>query len=257
MRTKFEPEEPSQAYLDEVLCILRDALSGDLLGLYLHGSAVQCDFRSETSDIDLLGLVSGPLVEARKFELVSRLAHCAKPVPAAGLEIILVLASAVKEPVFDFPFEFALATGVSWPTQSEPSATSSDIVIHIELCRQSGRALFGPSPKEVFGSVDRTLLCRALIEELRWHKKDLLRQRSESTLENAVVNAARSVLVAESGRLVSKSEGARDWLRRFPNDDLVSRALACRLGEDFAPISQASVEAFLDKAIELVPERLD
>ncbi|MEM6475596.1 MAG: aminoglycoside adenylyltransferase domain-containing protein [Pseudomonadota bacterium] len=253
MKAPLEQNESVLTYLEKVTSLVRDTLGQDLKGLYLHGSGAQSDYNQGTSDIDILGVVAtGSISDAQRSKLVSRLTHDALPVPAKGLEIILCPEDAVCEPVLDLPFDFALSTGHSWPTQCEPRGTASDSLINITLCRQSGISLFGPPPDQVLAPVPRDLLREALIEEIEWHQQNLFVEPEGATPENAVLNAARSLYAAETGRILSKSEGARWWLERYPEDELVAGALAIRKGEQTAALEEARTRNFLARAKSLI-----
>lgn len=245
-----------ETYLNNLVQRIRPILGNRLVGLYLHGSAVQSDFHPGRSDIDLLSLVSGKLNDPDRESLTDILSHKSMPVPARGLEFLLCTAESARNPIFEFPYEYALSTGVEWGTVWEPSGCTSDTVIHALVCRQSGRALFGPPPEQTFGPISQDLLQKALIAEMEWHIRELPKRTDPLLPANAVLNAARSVHASQTGRIVSKTEGAQIWLKDHPVDPLVLGALSFRGGEGpFAP-ETSGVAKFIKKAIETV-ERFD
>ncbi len=252
MGNKIKENERVERYLDEITTSIQQILGDHLTGLYLHGSAVQSDFRESMSDIDIIGIVAGQLSKAQQADLTSSLSHNARPVPVAGLEFILCTAETVREPTLDFQFAFALSTGANWPTVYEPAGTANDTLIDLELCRQSGRVLTGPPVEQIFGPVARDLLCTALIEELQWHRRNLLNPADILAGENAVLNGARSVYAAETGRILSKTEGGRWWLEQHGPDSLVAQALASRGKRQTDSLSLARTRAFLDHTMQLI-----
>lgn len=245
-------DETVSAYLDDVTQAVRQTLGGNLMGLYLHGSAVQGDFHSHLSDLDLLGVVSQSLPPAHRAELARQLPNEVRPVAAKGLEVILCQHKAVQTPQFECPFEFALSTGPQWPTVCEPAGIASDILIHMALCHRAGRALTGPHPAQIFAPVPSMLLRRALIAELHWHLENLLAPLDDPRGENAVLNAARSFHAAQTGAILSKSVGGRLWLDSYPGDCLVEAALACRKNREQGPLDKAQIRDFLHRVIELI-----
>lgn len=236
-------------YLSETTQSFRDVLRDNLVGLYLCGSLVQDDFEAHRSDIDLLGVVSEKLDDETREQLVSRLSHQARAVPARGLEAVLFPADAVRSPGVDFPFEFAISTGPEGGPESEPRGTADDMLIDIALCRQAAIALAGPPANVAFAPIPRHLLGHALMEELQWHIGAVRKRSDNSAAVNAILNAARSLHAAETGQILSKTEGGRRWLRRHPFDDMVARALSCREKGQAAPIDPVAASDFVDEVI--------
>jgi hypothetical protein len=240
------PQADIEVYLHDLTDVVLRHLGADLLGLYLHGSAVQGDLQPQTSDLDVLGVLARPLSDDQRAGLAADLAHERRPVPAMGLELILCLADQARAPAYDFRFEFALSTGASWSTESEPPGTSSDLVINVALCREDGRAL---TARTLFGPVPREALARALADELRWHQQHLDEEPGDPSGANAVLNAARSVYAARTGRVVSKTAGGLWWLDQRPQEELVLQALALRRGDRSGGLARPAVRAFLEHAL--------
>lgn len=223
-------------------------LGSQLVGLYLHGSAVLGDFHAGASDLDLLGVVSGPVDEACLAQLETGIVALAPQLAVAGVEFILCAADTVAAPSENPPFVFALSAGRDWPTEREAAGTLPDLPILFALCRQAGIALAGQPPTDIFGPVPRAALIDALLAEMHWHRDHALEAEHDASGAQAVLNAARSVYAAETGVIVSKTEGAQRWLARHPGDVLVAEALALRLGTGREPLDRNNVLAFLDRA---------
>ena len=238
-----------RGYLSETTQSFKDVLRDNLVGLYLCGSLVQNDFEAHRSDIDLLGIVSGELADTTRAQLVSQLSHEALAVPARGLEAVLFLADAVRSPKLGFPFEFALSTGPEGEPECEPPGIADDMLIDIALCRDAGIALAGPPANNAFAPISDGLLRHALIDELQWHKREVRKDLDDTAAVNAILNAARSLHAAETGRILSKTEGGRWWLQRYPFDDTVAWAVSCRERGQAAPIAPVAASDFVDKVI--------
>jgi streptomycin 3"-adenylyltransferase len=209
---------------DEVLAYAR-ALSGalaelrsDLVGMYLHGSAVIGGFHPARSDVDVLAVVgrAGTAAEQRILgEAIAAVGGC----PGAGLELSVITA-ATAAALGDCPYEVhvnttgptdAIATGADRP--GDP-----DLVLHVAVCRQRGLAVHGPPADRVFGPVPRDRILGALAAELRWAV-------DHASPAYVVLNACRALRYAEEGRLCSKIDGGEWYLRRHPGDGIVAAAL--------------------------------
>jgi len=245
------PSETIGSYLKMVTSTVGEVMGESLVALYLHGSAVQQDFDPSVSDVDILGIVKGPLDANLRNALTRRLNHEALPCPVQGFEFILCTAQSVQEPIFAMPFEYALSTGPHWPLQHEHSSAISDTLIHLTLCRQSGRVLLGPSPSDLVAPVPIALLRRALVAELEWHLEDLGKSLDRAAQRNAVLNAARSASAARTGYILSKSEGARRWSAIDPFADLVARAFESRMRRA-TDLDTEEIRAFLRRVIAMI-----
>ena len=244
--------EDIREYLSEITQSFKDVLGGNLVGLYLCGSLVQNDFEPHRSDIDLLGIVSTAPDEATRDQLVSRLSHAARAVPARGLEVVLFPADAVQSPGRGFTFAFALSTSPEGEVECAPPGIADDMLIDIALCRDAGIALAGPPANMAFAPISQNFLCHALIDELRWHQREVQKRLDDTAAVNAILNAARSLHAAQTGQILSKTEGGRWWLKNYPLDDAVAWALSCReSGQGIGSVSLAPAAAidFVDAVI--------
>jgi hypothetical protein len=99
-----------EAYTATVADRLLGVLGADLVGVYLHGSAVLGGWRAEVSDVDLLGVAAGPIQAPARRGVAERLTDPALPCPAAhGLEFSLITAAAARAPTRSPPFELHVA----------------------------------------------------------------------------------------------------------------------------------------------------
>lgn len=244
-------------YLISTRQAFEQILGGNLVGLYLCGSLVQSDFRADRSDIDLLGVVANELDETSRIELSARLAHDTSAVPARGLETVLFTEHTAQHPVSELPYEFAISTGPEWQTEIQQRGTAGDMLIDIVLCLQVGRTLFGASPDKVFRPVPLDLLHKALIEELHWHRQEVQKRSSDTSFTNAILNAARSLHAAETGQILSKTQGGLWWLQRNPSDRLVVEALDCRDSGQPPAIGPNAALVFVENVISRIENLRD
>lgn len=237
-------------YLEELVRVHFEILGEDLTALYLHGSLVQDDFKPESSDIDILGVVAGPISTDKRSELAVRLSHEMLPVPAFGLELILCELDDLRVPAASVPYGFALSTGKEWGLQVETEGSTSDILVHMQLCRQAGVALVGAPAFKLFADIPAATLRKGLLGELKWHRDDLQIRPSAQSITNAVLNAARSLHAAETCKIISKTAGARWWLNHTPQDEAVVMALNHRNGRSTKAPSLQLAQDFVELAIE-------
>lgn len=246
----FGAGSPVPTYLEEVASVHRRVLGDGLIALYLHGSSVQGDFHPGKSDLDILGVVAGVIGADEREALVAGMKHEALPVPAFGLELILCSTDAVRAPGVAIPYEFALSTGSEWGVQVEARGTTSDSLVHMQLCRQASVALAGPPACDVLAAISPELLRAGLMGEMFWHREDLRTDPGDPSVTNAVLNAARSLHAVETGEIISKTEGGKRWLARHPGPLVVTQALAFREGRAGLGPDLLAAQEFVEAVIE-------
>jgi hypothetical protein len=151
------PMDPlTAAYVEQAATRLAGVLGGQLVGNYLHGSAVLGGFTRARSDIDLLAVTASALTGNLKRQLAVALSHTALPCPAVGLELSVVTHATALAPVPTPPFELHLATatgphGTAKVVDGRGHPGDPDLLLHFAVCRDHGRQLgHGPPPPAVF-----------------------------------------------------------------------------------------------------------
>ncbi|GIH14402.1 aminoglycoside adenylyltransferase domain-containing protein [Rugosimonospora africana] len=232
----------------------------DLVGVYLHGSAVLGGFQPGRSDVDVLAVVERPGTVDAQRAMGEAVAASARSCPGAGLELSVitvttaatigcgpVAASAANRlrPQSDglaaCPFEVhvnttapdaAIVTGADHP--GDP-----DLVLHCAVCRDHARAVTGPPPDRVFGPVPAERVLAAMTADLRW-------AIDQGHIGYAVLNACRALRYAESGLLCSKRDGADWYLARHPGDPVVLAARDHARSGDPVPVAEGATR-FLEQ----------
>lgn len=189
-----------------------------LVGLYLHGSAVLGGFVRSGSDVDILGVLAGPLDRAGQERVGAALAAVADPAPGTGLELSLITAATAAD-LGECRFEVHVATGADRKVVAGADRPGDpDLILHAEVCRRHGYPVHGPSPGAVFGPVPRRRLLAAVHQEVDWGL-------DHSSLAYAVLNACRAERFAVTGELVGKVAAGQWALARWPDQPVLAQAL--------------------------------
>ena len=216
-------EPPVAAFLQRVVDELRDDLGDELVGVYLHGSLALGSYYPPKSDLDLLVLVRRALDVAER-ERASRLfVRLSEDRPTLGdVEVSFVTEHAAR--TFEHPMPFEVHYGCSWndriaagDVDYAENRRDPDLAAHVSSVRESGVALAGPPPPEVFAPVPQADFLDSILGDLEWICED------ENILESpyyGVLNACRVLMVlADRGRRVpSKEEGALWALENLPEE---------------------------------------
>ncbi|KAJ6781986.1 hypothetical protein PWT90_01272 [Aphanocladium album] len=251
-------DSSSEKYLQELSQVISKALTGNLTGIFLHGSAVLGGYDARRSDLDVLVVVPSPITERQRAAVAEALSDKELPCPAMGLEMSVVTEGAVANVNSSSPaFELHLTTAPldSKAIDGRGHGGDPDLVLHFAVCREKGRSLASTTKKsreEVFGVVPRELILSQLLDELTWAAND-------APKHYAVLNASRAWMYKETEQLVSKVAGGEWALRRMQekssdhdNTDLVQVALAKQNGEDDVDMVADDVQRYVDSVLQIM-----
>jgi predicted nucleotidyltransferase len=220
---------------DEVARLVGEVLGDDLLGAYLHGSAVLGGLRPH-SDIDVLAVLGRHTTPEERREIVERLLKIsgarARRGAARPVELTMVVRAEVQP--WRYPPELEFMYGEWLRDDYEagviPSPTlSSDLAPLITMVLQAERPLLGPPPAELLEPVPASDLRRAITEGVPG-----LLDEIDTDTRNVLLTLVRIWATVVTGRVMSK-DAAADWaLPRLPDDHrpALARARAIYLGEE-------------------------
>jgi predicted nucleotidyltransferase len=206
------PRADVLAYVSGELARMLAGQRPDLVGVYLHGSAVLGGFDAVRSDVDVLAVVTESGGSAGQRRLGEAIAATAERCPGAGLEMSVITAATARE-LGACPFEVHVNTtgDETVIVPGEGAGSDPDLVLHAAVCRHHAVAVTGPPPERVFGQVGRDRVLAAMAADLRWALE-------HGRAAYAVLNACRAVRFAEAGVVCSKLDGAAWWLARHAGD---------------------------------------
>ena len=204
-----------------LLALVRDTLGPEVVGAYLHGSAV-LGGQVPTSDIDLLAVSRRPLTGTQRERLAVELLSLSVPPDSERhgrpdsrpIELTIVVESAVRP--WRYPPEMEFQYG-DW-LRSEMSAghlpartANPDLAILIELARRGGRSVLGPPPDDVFEPVPWLDLVASMT-----HGVGSLVNELETDTRNVILTLARIWMTLETGEIQRKDEAAAWAAERLP-----------------------------------------
>jgi Domain of unknown function (DUF4111) len=225
--------------VDAVAGVLRAALRRDLIGLYLHGSAVLGDYDAGRSDIDLLAVCVARLGGATRDVVAAELAAGALPCPAAGgLEFSLITRSAAADPSTAPAYELH-GWDADGRLRPDDGRGDPDLPLHFAVIRASGVVVLGPPPGEMFRGVSRNELLPRLVTELDWAD-------ANASPSYRVLGACRAWRMVADGRICSKRAAAEWAVARGDSPPIVATVLAHHIAAaPTADIDPVAVAAFI------------
>jgi predicted nucleotidyltransferase len=240
----------------QVVAALQDVLGDDLIGAYLHGSAVLGGFRAR-SDIDVLAVSARRMNLHQKERLVARLLDMSGPDPAAApprpIELTIVVGSEIRPwrypPTMDFQY------GEWWRERFEggevepwPSRTNPDVAVLVTMTILGDATVAGPPPVSVFDPVPRADFTEALVAGIWGLLEDV-----ETDTTNVVLTLARIWNGVVSATVQSK-DSAAEWA--LPRLDPEHRAVLAHARDRYLGVTDEGwnelrdqIRPFADKVI--------
>jgi hypothetical protein len=217
-----------EAIAERLAADLAGRAAGQLLAVYLHGSAVLGGWTPGRSDIDVLIVAADDTDEATADSMAEAVVAAGQECPAPGLETSIVAATAARDPGAPWPYLRHVAAGPATPAIVVRPAGSApgdrDLLMHYAVCRAAGRAVIGPAPTDLIGQVPRADILRYLADELDWGL-------ANAPERYVVLNACRALVYLADGTIIGKIAGGEAALRRGIGPvRVVTRALAEQRG---------------------------
>ena len=221
----------AQLFTEESKRILGD----NLVGVYLHGSAVMGCFNPEKSDVDLLVVVKEEPTDTVKRAFMDMVVSLNETGPAKGIEMSIVERSVCKPFAYPTPFVLHFSKMHLDRYRNNPEdyiakmkGTDRDLAAHITVIRARGMCLCGAPIDEVFGEVPKQDYMDSLWYDIADAEDDIAEDTMYLTL-----NLARVLAFLQDGSVLSKKEGGEWGLKNLPEKyhGLLREALSEYRGE--------------------------
>lgn len=235
---------------------VRDVLRGDLVGAYLHGSAVLGGFRPD-SDIDIVIVSTRRTIVAEKRRLIDLLLSIsgrkASLRPGRPIELDIVVESEIRPWRYPPPFDFHYSE--LWRDRFESgelepweSTANPDLASALTMVLLGDVPLAGPPPAQVFDPVPRSDYLDAILRDIGTVDEYL-----PWDTRNVVLTLPRIWSAVATEAVYSKEEAA-DWaLPRLPEEHraVLELARAAYRGEveDSWDDIRSQVRAFADHVV--------
>ena len=156
----------------------QDILGNNLVGIYLHGSAVMGCFNEKKSDIDLLIVVDTPLSDETKRQYMDMVVDLNTYAPEKGIELSVVRKNVCKPFIYPTPFElhFSIAHLQWYKTDQSDyikkmNGLDKDLAAHFTIIYHRGKCLCGKEIKDVFEKVSKEFYFDSIWNDIENAKK--------------------------------------------------------------------------------------
>lgn len=228
-------DNETQNQINQCVDLLKNVLNQDLLGVYLHGSAVAGGLQ-KYSDLDLFVVAERATTEGEKRELVSNLLQISGVYMKGDklpIELTIVVKSDVNPwhfpPTFDFQYgewlrsDFENGVIEPWANKIMP-----DLALLITQILLANETLFGSNAYQLLCSVPYRDFVLATTDSLKNLMVDLF-----SDTRNVLLTYARIWKTLETDTVSSKPAAAHWAVSRLPKEyqPVLERAKSICIGE--------------------------
>lgn len=212
-------QAPARTQTERLVDGIHDALRDNVIGVYLHGSAVLGGLQPR-SDIDVIVVTTRQTSLDDKRLLVDLLLALSARGGSNGrpIELDVVVESEIRPWRYPPPFDFHFSE--LWRTQFErgelepwPGRTNRDLASAITMTLVGNTPLFGPPPGEIFDPVPRDDYVDAVLRDTKTVDEYL-----EWDTRNVVLTLPRIWSAIATDEVHSKDSAAAWALPRLPEE---------------------------------------
>ena len=241
--------------LEALVSGIRAVLGGDLVGVYLYGSAVSGGFDPGVSDVDLV-VVTSPEVEEIDFAGLDRMQLAVidrSPEWRDRIEIIYI----GRTTLWSFRTNIGSLAVVS---PGEPFHVVGDVADWYQnwyLVRETGVTLHGVAATDVIPPITRAEYVTAIQRYARWMGDRNYADLGPGSLAYAVLSLCRALRTVHTGLPCSKREGAAWVAERMPDWAwLIDAALRCRMARGTSGFDDGQTRADAQRFIGLLADEI-
>lgn len=210
----------------------------NLVGIYLHGSAVMGCFNEKSSDIDIIIVINTTISTETKHRFMDMIVELNKSAPKKGIELSIVKKDVCKPFIYPTPFELHFSiTHLNW-YQLNPldyidkmTGTDKDLAAHFNIIYHRGRCLFGKDIKEVFENINPKYYFDSIWNDIENAQDEIIKKPTY-----IILNLCRVLAYKKDELILSKQEGGNWGIANLPKKyhDLI----LCALNEYIFNISE-------------------
>ena len=193
-------------------------LGDNLIGIYLHGSAVMGCYNKKKSDIDLLVVVEEAIPDNIKHCFLDMVVELNNYAPPKGIELSIVKREVCNPFVYPTPFElhFSVAHLEWYKTNpfdyiAKMKGTDKDLAAHFTILSHRGKCLYGKDIQDVFGAVRKEDYFDSIWSDIEEAETEIMDNPTYM-----ILNLCRVLAYKKEGLILSKQEGGKWGICNVP-----------------------------------------
>ena len=193
-------------------------IGDNLVGIYLHGSAVMGCYNPEKSDLDFIVVVKENMTYNVKRDFMDMVVALNIQKPGKGIEMSIVKKEVCDPFIYPTPFELHFSQmHTKWYSDNpddyirKMNGTDKDLAAHFTVIKARGKCLFGLAISEVFGEVHEQYYMDSLWSDIEEAAEEITDNTMYLTL-----NMARVLAWTREKKVLSKQEGGEWGLKNLP-----------------------------------------
>lgn len=215
-------------YLDNIVSLFKEELSGNLVGIYLHGSLAMGCFNPQSSDIDLIVVVKENLTADNKKTIAKRVLKINDELPnERGLEFSVIMETHLEPFVYPTPCELHYSDFHKEKYRADENYVcggydDNDLASQLVVAYYRGMPLYGRPLNERYKPVARQYYLASILHDIESASQDIV----DHTMYVAL-NLCRVLFFLREGTISSKKEGGEWGLSSLPNQyaDVIRKCL--------------------------------
>ncbi len=223
--SQLQLPEDVRISLDDLIIRFTSHFDEDLVGIYLHGSLAMGCFNPESSDIDILIVVTGSITLESKKDLSTIMLELSKNAPAKGYELSVVSLNDLKNFAYPTPYQFhfgadQVQTFADGNADLSDGKTDPDLAAHFVITKKRGICLFGQPTSEIFPDVPNKHYLDSISRDATWSYERIMEGPNSGTVnvpDYGVLNFCRVLAFIKDGIITSKPEGGLWALENMPD----------------------------------------
>jgi len=222
----------TREYVNGFIELLKNALSNNLTGIYLHGSLAMDSYFPPKSDIDIIVVVNEKLKPSFAKSLNFYIAKYSNTRENIGdLEFSVITKETAKNIPPKIPYEMHYSRGqyekiLNDEIVYDNEQYDNDLFSHLMYVKKRGICLFGQAVNEVFGDVEWKMFIASILEDLDYI---LNNENIYKSPIYGVLNICRvlKLITSEEREIQSKYEGGKWGIDNLPDEykPLIEEAL--------------------------------
>lgn len=194
-------------------------IGDNLVGVYLHGSAVMGCYNPKKSDLDFLVVVKESMTDDVKRTFMDMIVALNAQTPGKGIEMSIVKKEGCNPFIYPTPFELHFSQKhIKWYSNNpddyiqKMNGTDKDLAAHFTVIKACGKCLFGLTINEVFGEIPEKYYLDSLWNDIEEATEEIADNTMYLTL-----NLARVLAWIREKKILSKQEGGEWGLNNLPD----------------------------------------